>query len=107
MVNIDRKLYKFNADCGRMGTVESIFVADPVRVEALYGREIYFGEILGKHSEVAVDIEESHFTEIDVAEHVLNVLVPQLGETWSGHNPLEYAVCYDCAEDFDSCECET
>ena len=48
------KLYSFNWDCGRMGDVDGLFVADEKEVAKVInlGTRIYFGEILGKHSEI-------------------------------------------------------
>lgn len=47
-----RAIYRYYLDCGRMGSVEGLFVAEMDEVEALAGKRCYFGEILGKHSEI-------------------------------------------------------
>jgi hypothetical protein len=46
-------VYKFIVDF-RAGTLEGIFLADPVKVEMLLkiGFNVHFGEVLGKHSDV-------------------------------------------------------
>lgn len=85
-----KKLYKFNWDCGRMGNVNSLFIADEKRVERVIGEEVYFGEILGKHSEVYDTLKRSDLKVINVDEKVLEILENELGETLSGHNPIEY-----------------
>ncbi|ADQ53308.1 hypothetical protein 65p300 [Aeromonas phage 65] len=46
------KLYRFYWDAGRGGSVEGLFVEDSEVVEKYIGSDVYFGEILGKHSEV-------------------------------------------------------
>lgn len=45
-------LYKFYWYCGRMGDVEGVFKAKKSFVESVIGNNVYFGEILGKHSDV-------------------------------------------------------
>jgi len=83
------KLYKFGWDYGRQGVVEALFIADPRAVELVCGREVYFGEILGKHSEVYGELEESDLTVIDIPQEAIEALKKAVGRTISGHNPLE------------------
>ena len=45
-------IYKYSEFFGRMGSLEGVFVADSSEVAAAMGREVCFGEVLGKHSEV-------------------------------------------------------
>jgi hypothetical protein len=84
-------LYQFSWDCGRMGTLEGLFIADASAVKKLYDKNVYFGEVLGKHSEIEGTIE--------VGDIVLKsddaALIEQLEEmfprpTLCGHNPLDY-----------------
>lgn len=84
------KLWKFYVDRGRMGEVESVFVATEEEIEAVIGKEVYFGEILGKHSEVCGTIEASEITQLNVSQEAIMEVTTILGRTWSGHNPLEY-----------------
>lgn len=51
-------LYRINLDCGRMGNIYGIFVATPDEVKALQDQTIYFGEVLGKHSEIDWSFED-------------------------------------------------
>lgn len=51
-------LVQFYWDCGRMGDLEGLFITTEDELKSWYGREVYFGEVLGKHSE----IDESDFT---------------------------------------------
>jgi hypothetical protein len=45
-------LVKFYWDCGRNGDVEGLFITTKKELKYAIGKQIYFGEILGKHSEV-------------------------------------------------------
>jgi hypothetical protein len=83
------KLFRFHWGCGRQGKVEGSFVATQVEIDDAIGRDVYFGEILGKHSEICgtLDIEDVTLLTDDpefVAKAVKYGLVP------AGYNPLEY-----------------
>lgn len=56
-----KALFKMIFDCGRMGNLEGVFIADTEDVEYLLNNEIsvYFGEVLGKHSEISGIIDRS------------------------------------------------
>lgn len=79
-------LYKFYWDCGRMGDVQGVFIAESERVASVIGSSIYFGEILGKHSEVYGTLEEKDLTLVTEDPAVLEAL----GDFSAGHNPLDY-----------------
>ena len=77
-------LWRFYWDCGRQGEVEGIFKATKEEVDNAIGKDVYFGEILGKHSEVYGTIEEGEITlESDDPLVVKNAVE-------SGYNPLDY-----------------
>lgn len=83
-------LWRFYWDCGRQGEVEGIFKATKEEVEAAIGKEVYFGEILGKHSDVYGEIEEGEITlKSDDPLTVMNAIE-------SGYNPLNY-LRYECS----------
>jgi len=89
------KLYSFDWDCGRMGDLEGIFVAEESDVNNVLGKEIYFGEVLGKHSEISGEIVDGDIKVIDEDQQfitkLLNVFgLEEDGGTLSGHNPLDY-----------------
>ena len=90
----DEVLYKFYWDCGRQGDVEGIFKAKKSFVESVIGNEVYFGEILGKHSEVCGDLEDKDL-EIISEDPIVVMNTPE-----SGYNPLEYMrfECSVCGE---------
>lgn len=50
-----RGIYKYSESFGRMGTLESVFIADSEDMNKLWGKRIYLGDVLGKHSEVVTD----------------------------------------------------
>ena len=57
-------IYKMAFDCGRQGSLEGVFVADKNHVKILLERPlgVYFGEVLGKHSEICGTIEDHEIT---------------------------------------------
>lgn len=86
-------IYSFYEDCC-YGSLEGLFVADSDDIAKIVGKEIYFGECLGKHSEVVVEIEEKNFTlKTQYPEHVDWFEKLKL---YSGFNPFDY---YDIEED--------
>lgn len=92
-------LYKFFWDCGRMGEVESVFIATPDEVANVIGKDVYFGEILGKHSDVYGTLEESEFTIISDDQEKIEWLKGVAGSTISGYNPLDYIYIEEDYED--------
>lgn len=100
-----KKLYSFYWNCGRQGCVEGIFIAEEAKVKQAIGSEVYFGEILGKHSEVYGTLEEGEIKELDVAQSTIEDLERVIGCDISGYNPLMYMeqweVCERCDESFD------
>ena len=86
-----RQLYKFHWDCGRMGALDGLFIADGADVADLCGKEIYFGEVLGKHSEIYGTLKPDHVQPISSDPVVVDALSRAVGrDTISGYNPFEY-----------------
>lgn len=56
-----KALYRFTLDCGRMGSLDGLFTATDAEVKDIIGKHVYFGEVLGKHSEIAADMEAENF----------------------------------------------
>jgi len=82
---------KFYWDCGRMGEVDGIFVTTKDAITGLIGKEVYFGEILGKHSEVVGRVNEGDITILSEDQDFIAKFVDILGDgTISGYNPLDY-----------------
>ena len=95
---MSKYLWKFYWDCGRQGSVEGLFVATDEEINVALGKEVYFGEILGKHSEVYGTLEEGDLKKLDIESEAVEKIVRELGDTWSGYNPLDY-----CGDQCDYC----
>ena len=86
-----KKLYSFCWECGRMGDLEGLFIAEENEVKKLIGKEIYFGEVLGKHSEIYGDLEEKDITVKSDDQEFIAKLREIIGrDTISGYNPINY-----------------
>lgn len=84
-------LYKFYWDCGRMGDLEGLFIATQEQIDSIMGKDIYFGEVLGKHSEIYGTIDAGDITKIDFGNDAVLKLKDVFGKTTlSGYNPLDY-----------------
>jgi hypothetical protein len=73
-----------------MGELEGLFVAEKSDIDNIIGKTIYFGEVLGKHSDIDVDITEEDLTIVSTDSDFIDSLVLVLGTTVSGYNPLDY-----------------
>lgn len=87
---MSRCLYKFYWDCGRMGAVEGLFVESPSTIQQSIGKKVYFGEILGKHSEIHGSLSEEDFKVISEDKNVVSVFEEHVGTF--GYNPFYYLV---------------
>lgn len=83
-----RGIYRYYLDCGRMGYLEGLFVAELSAVEALVGKTCYYGEALGKHSEIDDDEPRANTTLVSAQEQHLATF-DELGLS-VGFNPLDY-----------------
>lgn len=97
----DKYLWEFNLDCGRMGYLEGLFVATENEINKIIGKKVYFGEVLGKNSEIYEEIKKNDFKKIDLDSEIVEKVSKILGLNWSGYNPLDY-VTYQCNECLDS-----
>ena len=102
-----KKLYKFYWDCGRNGSLEGVFVAEESEIKAAIGKNCYFGEVLGKHSEILGVLEKKDIKEITDDKTVLSVITEHL-DGGIGFNPLDYIQCeHGCIVNEEECEeCE-
>lgn len=75
---------------GRCGRLDSLFVADEKEIEEIISKSVYFGEKLGKHSEVYGELEPDMFTVKSEDQELIEKLIAIFGTTISGYNPLEY-----------------
>lgn len=83
-----RILYKFEWDCGRQGTLEGVFISTSEEINKIIGKEIYFGEVLGKHSEVFGTIEKEEIEELTDDQDFIDKFEILIGSI--GYNPLDY-----------------
>lgn len=86
-----RVIAKFFWDCGRMGEVDGLFITTKEALEAAYEKEVYFGEILGKHSEVYGTLDREDITILTEDQDFIEKFIEIMGDgTVSGYNPLSY-----------------
>jgi hypothetical protein len=71
-----------------MGYLSSYFVSTPEMVDKITGREVYFGEVLGKHSEIYGTIEEDDIRLVSDDPEFVEQFDRLIGS--SGHNPFRY-----------------
>jgi hypothetical protein len=95
-------LYDFYWDCGRNGDLEGRFLATQEEVDALIGKEIYFGEVLGKHSEIYGEIEKGDITLVTDNQEFLKEAERLDICLSSGYSPLDYLTCPNCGEEISS-----
>lgn len=81
-------IYRFAQDCGRSGDLSGVFTADAETVERLMGETVSFGEVLGKHSDVDVDIDPSNLSL--VSADPASVAMFERLDLATGHNPFDY-----------------
>lgn len=92
-----KKLYKFELDCGRMGWIDSVFIATDEEMAAAMGQYVYFGEALGKHSEITTHLDPSQLTVLSDDQEFVAKL-EGMGFLPTGHHPLS---CIDPAYEED------
>lgn len=85
-----KKLYSFYWDCGRSGGLSGLFIAEESEVQKILGKEVYFGEVLGKHSEIYGTVDIDDIEEVSSDTEKVEWLENLLGSTISGYNPLDY-----------------
>jgi predicted nucleic acid-binding Zn ribbon protein len=81
-------VYKFYLDCGRMGHLDGLFVATSEEVNNVIDKKVYFGEVLGKHSEVYTVIKDFNIKLVSNSEEVVKIFEEH--DISAGHNPLDY-----------------
>lgn len=85
------KLWQYYEDCGRMGSLEGLFIMTEGELYTKYmNREFYWDELLGKHSEGYFNITEDTVTDLEVPSSVLEVLLGKTGRIISGDLDFDY-----------------
>ena len=94
-------VYKLNIDCGRQGELKGLFIAKKNHVKLLIESKIqvYFGEVLGKHSEVYGSIEEKDITFVSDNEEVIDLIIEH--DLENGFNPFNYTTINTNRDDFE------
>jgi len=91
---MEKLLVEMNLYFRRNGDLDGLFVCTREQLEALIGTRVYFGEVLGKHSEVIATLEEGDFTVKSEDQEFIKKFEEVLGisrcGTISGHNPISY-----------------
>ncbi len=79
-----------NIDFGRMGNLTGVFVTDTNEMEKLIDSksEIYFGEVLGKHSDVFCPITKQNITLVTTDDEFIDLF--EKHELSNGYNPFDY-----------------
>jgi hypothetical protein len=82
-------LYKFGWDYGRGMEVNGIFAATKHQIESALGREVYFGEVCGKHSEI---FGEFNLDDLEILTEDQDFIekAKEYGLIPFGYNPLDY-----------------
>lgn len=85
-----KAVFKLHVDCGRMGELEGLFISTKEKVDKLIESEIeiYFGEVLGKHSEIYVALEEKDVSFVSDSPEVVNIT--EQHRLQNGFNPFDY-----------------
>ncbi len=85
-----KAIYRLHFGCGRMGQLDGIFVEEEEKVNHLIesGEHIYFGEVLGKHSEIAGPIEPQDISLVTNDQRAIEVF--EHFNLATGHNPFDY-----------------
>ena len=78
-----KKLFIFNCDC-RYGSLYGLFKATQEEVDNIIGKYVYFGEVLGKYSEI-----EGHISKDDIELFSDDPTVVEKAKEF-GYNPLEF-----------------
>ena len=86
-------LWKFDVNYFRHGHIFGLFIAEESKVlQAIHsGQTVYFGEILGKYSEITYDFRDHDFVKILLSQETLQELCDAFQSTdLVGINPLNY-----------------
>lgn len=87
---MDKNLYLFYVDCGRMGTLQGLFVATQEEVDNLIGEEVCFYEVLGKHSEIGGHIEADEISLISDDQEFVKKFDEAIPGYCRGVDPRDY-----------------
>jgi hypothetical protein len=97
----ERAVYKLYLNCGRQGDLTGLFIAKKNHVKLLLenGLQVYFGEVLGKHSEIYCTIDEKQIIFVSDSQDVIDLIEKHQLE--NGFNPFDYTAINIGREDFE------
>ena len=79
-------LYKFFWEFRRFGIIEGLFIANYSDIP--FDKELFFGEALGKHSEISGTLKYEDITLISEDKDFIDRFITIVGDF--GYNPIEY-----------------
>ncbi len=80
-------IYKFKWE-SRYSLIEGIFCAEKEEIEKAIGKQIYLGEVSGKHSEIYGTLDWEDLETVSEDQCVIKVF--EENNLTSGFNPLHY-----------------
>ena len=83
-------LVKYYQDFGRSGELDGLFITTKEDLEKIYNQTVYFGEVLGKHSEISSTMQPKYFEIKSEDQDFIQKLEDLLGTSISGYNPFDY-----------------
>jgi hypothetical protein len=83
-----KKIYKFEKTFGRGGKLCGLFLAEETDVAKVLGQNVHLGEVLGKHSDVDVTVDDSTLKMVSEDPAIIAFVTDQLGGGF-GTNPIE------------------
>lgn len=94
-------LVKIKIDCGRCGNLKGTIICEEKELDAIDGKDIHFGEVMGKHSDVIACFSKSNCEIISKDQEKIDWLYGLVGATVGGLNPLHYDVVEEEWDDED------
>lgn len=85
------KYYEYELK-SRYGIVCGIFLASDNEIEDLLSKEVYLGEVLGKHSEIYHHFRKCDLKVFEDRKDRVKELMDKYGDTIIGLNPI-YEIC--------------
>ncbi len=86
-----KRLYRFVSDCHRNSILSELFITDDRDVSSIIEKSVYFGEVLGKYSEIIGTIGFEEIIEVSVDQDRVSKLESVFGgPNLSGYNPFNY-----------------
>jgi hypothetical protein len=92
------KVYKYEESFRRMGELSGVFIAEDADVAKVRGKEVYLGEVLGKHSEVTATVNDETLTMISEDPAIVRFFEEHL-DGGIGTNPVAAYEGDECDEE--------